>query len=184
MLKTHLSIEQLEAGLDTIRQAPKDNGTLELIVRRPAVDQREVIAEGRLDTIHGLEGDNWLTRGSKDMPDGSANPEAQITLMNARSIALLAQEKESWQLAGDQLFVDLDLSFENLPAGTRLSIGEAILEVTAKPHRGCAKFSERFGSDALKFVNNGEGKELRMRGINARVIQSGLIKTGDTIRKV
>jgi hypothetical protein len=180
----HLSIAQLEAGLDHIRQSPKDNGSLELIVRRPQVEERETLDEGMLDTAEGLVGDNWKVRGSASTEDGSANPEMQINIMNARAVALLAQSKERWQLAGDQLFLDLDLSSENLPHGTKLAIGEAILEVTSQPHTGCKKFAARFGTDATKFVNSPAGKELHLRGINARVIQGGKIKVGDTARKI
>jgi hypothetical protein len=180
----HLSLEELEAGLEHIRQSPKDHGRVEMIVRRPTVDQREVLDEGTLDSTEGLIGDNWKSRGSKSMQDGSANPEMQLNIMNARTIALLAQDRERWQLAGDELFIDMDLSTENLPAGTRLGIGEAIIEVTPVPHTGCIKFAERFGTDATKFVNSPAGKELHLRGINARVIQNGKVRTGDTVRKL
>src|SRR5689334_11016512 len=180
----HLTYEQLEAGLDHIRQSPKDDGRLEMIVRRPQVDEREVLEEGTLDTTEGLLGDNWKIRGSKSMEDGSANPDMQLNIMNARTIALLAQEKHRWQLAGDELFIDMDLSTENLPAGTRLKIGEAIIEVTPVPHTGCIKFAARFGTDATKFVNSPAGKELHLRGINAKVIKSGKIRTGDIARKI
>jgi hypothetical protein len=177
-------MEELQNGLADILASPKESGRLELIVRRPAVEEREVVAQAKLDLTTGLEGDNWLARGSASTSDGSANPETQVTIMNSRVIQLLTQDAERWQLAGDQLFVDLDLSEENLPAGTRLAIGSAIVEVTATPHNGCKKFSARFGLDALKFISAPENKALHMRGLNARVIQAGEIKTGDTVRKV
>ena len=180
----HLSLAELEAGLDYIRLAPKDNGVLEMIVRRPDVGKREVLDEGTLNTTEGLIGDSWKSRGSKSMEDGSANPEMQLNIMNARTIALLAQDRERWQLAGDELFIDMDLSAENLPAGTQLSIGEAVIEVTPIPHTGCIKFAERFGTDATKFVNSSAGKELHLRGINAKVIQNGKIRQGDIVRKI
>lgn len=180
----HLTIEELEAGLENIRSSPKDNSVLDLIVRRPQVEEREVLTEGRLNVVEGLEGDNWQSRGSTKTPDNSAHPEMQINIMNSRVIALLAQEKDRWQLAGDQLFFDMDLSDKNLPAGTKLSIGEAILEVTPVPHSGCKKFTERFGLEAMKFVNSPVGKELHLRGINAKVIQAGIIRTGDIVKKI
>ena len=180
----HLSIMELEAGMDYIRQSPTDNGVLKLIVRRPAVDEREVITEAHLNTNEGLDGDTWKTRGSSHTVDGSANFNAQITVMNSRAIALVAQDEERWSLAGDQLYIDMDLSEDNLPPGTRLSIGSAILEVSAQPHSGCKKFSSRFGVEAMKFVNSPEGKRLHLRGINTRVIQSGTIRAGDVIRKI
>ena len=181
---THLSLAELEAGLGIIRQSPQDNGLLKLIVRRPKVDEREIVNEAELNLEEGLVGDTWKARGSKATPDGSANINAQITLMNMRAIALLAQDESRWALAGDQLFVDFDLSEANLPAGARIAIGSAILEVSATPHTGCAKFSERFGKDALKFVNSPDGKQLHLRGVNARVVQAGEIQVGNVVRKV
>ncbi len=180
----YLTMQELEAGLNHIRQSPKNNGVLEMIVRRPQVNERERLEEGTLDLTEGLLGDNWKSRGSSRMEDGSAHPEMQLNIMNARAIELLAQTKERWQLAGDELFIDIDLSDENLPAGTRLALGEAIIEVTAEPHNGCKKFAERFGQDAVIFVNSAEGKKLHLRGINARVIQGGKIRVGDTARKL
>jgi hypothetical protein len=179
----HLTLEEMEAGLEAIRQSPKDTGTLQMIVRRPETETREVLQEGQLHPACGLAGDNWKLRGSRSTPDGLANPEMQLNLMNARVVALLAREKDRWALAGDQLFVDLDLSEANVPPGTRLAIGSAMIEVTAPPHTGCKKFSARFGPDAMKFVNSPEGKQLHLRGINAKVVQPGVIRAGDVVRK-
>jgi hypothetical protein len=155
-----------------------------MIVRRPAVDEREVLEIGELDLEEGLRGDNWRARGSEMTADGSAHPDAQLNMMNSRVIALLAQDRERWQLAGDQLYVDLDLSAENLPPGSRLAIGSALIEVTALPHTGCKKFAERFGADATRFVNSSAGKELKLRGVNAKIVQPGVVRVGDAIRKV
>lgn len=174
----------METGLETIRQSPKDVGVLKLISRRPNTDEREVLKEAQLDPAHGLIGDNWKTRGSRSTPDGSANPEMQLNVMNARVIELLAQDKERWALAGDQLFVDFDLSEANIPPGTRLAIGSAVIEITAPPHLGCKKFSARFGPDAMKFVNSPEGKQLHLRGVNAKVVQPATIRTGDAVKKL
>jgi len=118
------------------------------------------------------------------LDDGSAHPAMQLNLMNSRVIALLAQDKERWQLAGDQFFVDMDLSAENLPLGSRLAIGSALIQVTAQPHTGCKKFAGRFGVDAMRFVNTSMGRKLSLRGINAKVIQPDVIRVGDTVRKV
>jgi MOSC domain-containing protein YiiM len=153
-------------------------------VRRPQTEVREILAEGELDLEEGLVGDNWRNRGSSGTADGSAHPEMQLNIMNARAIALIAQSEERWQLAGDQLFVDLDLSEENLPPGTRLSIGTAVIEVTPVPHNGCKKFVSRFGLDAMLFVNSPLGKQLHLRGINARVVQPGVIRAGDLVKKL
>lgn len=180
----HQTMTELEAGLDQIRQSPKDGGVLELIVRRPEVGEREVLEQGELSQSDGLVGDSWQARPSARSADGLAHPDMQLNVMNSRVIALVAQEKERWQLAGDQLFVDLDLSEENLPPGTQLSIGAAIIQVTDQPHTGCQKFSSRFGVDALKFVSTPLANELKLRGVNAKVVQPGAIKAGDTVRKV
>jgi hypothetical protein len=179
-----LNTEELETGLEHIFASPKDEGVLELIVRRPDVDQREVLQDAHLDIAHGLEGDNWLAKGSRHMPDGSADPDMQLNIMNARVVALVAADPDRRQLAGDQLYVDMDLSPDNLPPGTQLGIGGAVVEVTEPPHTGCRKFAERFGKDAVVFVNGGLGKKLNFRGICAKVVQSGDIRAGDVARKV
>lgn len=181
---THLTIEQLEAGLDAIRQSPKNDGVLELIVRRPQVGEREVLQEGRLDPEDGLVGDSWKIRASNRSTDGRAHPDMQLNVMNARVIGLIAQAKDRWPLAGDQLFVDLDLSEANLPPWTRLAVGDALIEVTNQPHTGCGKFIARFGVDAVKFVNSTIGRHLHLRGVNARVVTPGTIRVGDKIRIV
>ena len=175
----HLTTEQLEAGLEHIRQSPADGGSLLMIVRRPGTDEREVVEEAALDVDVGLVGDDWKARGSPRTPDGKANPEAQITMMNSRLLTLLTQSEERWPLAGDQLVIDMDLSVDNLPPGTRLSIGSAMLEISAKPHTGCEKFEDRFGRDALRFISTPLGRRLRLRGVNTRVVQSGTIRVGD-----
>jgi hypothetical protein len=180
----YLSMEELEAGLDYIRQAPTDQGILKMIVRRPSVDERDVLESGELSTEEGLVGDTWNIRVSTHSKDGLANANKQITIMNARSIALLAQSEERWSLAGDQLYVDMDLSDDNIPPGTQLAIGSAVVQVSPDPHTGCNKFSARFGVEAMKFVNSPEGKRLHLRGINTRVIQAGIIQVGDIVRKV
>jgi hypothetical protein len=180
----HLTMPELEAGLEHIRQSPQEVGTLELIVRRPAVDGREVLDEGHLDLEEGLVGDTWRGRGSSRTADGSAHPDMQLNIMNSRAAALVAQDKQRWPLAGDQLYIDLDLSDTNLPAGTRLALGEAVIEVTDQPHTGCKKFAARFGVDAVKFVNSPAGKALHLRGINAKVVQPGVIRVGDSVIKL
>jgi len=186
MLNTtyHLTMAELEEGLDTIRQAPRDHGVLKMIVRRPAVDEREVVDEAALSLSDGLVGDSWKMRGSNHTDDKSASLNAQITIMNVRATALLAQDEKRWPLAGDQLYVDFDLSDDNLPPGSRLAIGSAVIEVSTQPHSGCNKFSARFGVEAMKFVNSPEGKRLHLRGINTKVIQAGVIHVGDEVRKL
>ena len=182
--RNHLTREELEAGLDHIRLSPKDEGLIQLIVRRPAVDAREVLEEAQLSPVDGLVGDTWKMRSSRRTADGSPHPEMQINIMNARAVSLVAQEKERWPLAGDQLFVDMDLSKANLPAGSRIKIGSAVLEVTKLPHTGCQKFVARFGLDAMQFVNSEVGKELCLRGINAKVVEQGTIRVGDVAKKL
>jgi hypothetical protein len=180
----HLTTTQLEAGLENIRRSPGDNGELKLIVRRPDVGLRETLENAELNVVEGLIGDSWKSRFSKHTADGSPDPECQINIMNSRSAALVTQHPTHWAPAGDQLYVDLDLSAENLPVGTRMAIGTSVIEVTSPPHTGCAKFMARFGRDATLFVNSREGRELNLRGINARVVQSGSIRVGDSVRKI
>jgi hypothetical protein len=179
----HLTTSELEAGLDEIARSPKDGGVVEMIVRRPQVGERE-IEEGQLDLTEGLVGDSWKRRTSKRTADGTPHPEMQLNLMNSRVVALVSQDKSRWHLAGDQLFVDLDLSDANLPPGTRLAIGSAVIEVTAEPHTGCSKFVERFGLDAMTFVNSRAWRDLRLRGVNARVVSPGVLRVGDTVSKL
>lgn len=173
----------LEAGLEEIRRSPRDLGTIELIARRPTVEEREVLEEAMLDTVEGLVGDCWRSRGSKRTEDGSAHPDMQLTLMNARVAALVAGHPDRRRLAGDQLFVDLDLSYGNLPPGTQLEIGAALIEITDQPHTGCGKFARRFGADAQRFINSTVGRELNLRGVNARVIAGGTVRVGDVLVK-
>jgi MOSC domain-containing protein YiiM len=176
----HLSTPQLEAGLPEIRRAPKHAGRLELIVRRPAEGERETVKVGVLDTDRGLVGDRWAAG-----PRGRASDlDRQLTLMSARAAALVAQAPQRWGLAGDQLYVDFDISEKNLPAGTRVKIGDATVQISAIPHTGCRKFVERFGMDAMLFVNSPVGRALRLRGVNARVVVPGTIRVGDPVRKL
>jgi MOSC domain-containing protein YiiM len=170
--------EDLRAGLDHVRAAPRDEGSVELIVRRPATDEREVVDEAQLDVEGGLVGDSWSGRGR------NPNRNAQITVMGARAAALVAGEPEQWPPAGDQLYVDLDLSGANLPPGTRLAVGSAVLEVSDLPHLGCGKFTARFGTEARELVNSFEGVALNLRGINTRVVRSGTVRRGDAVRKL
>lgn len=180
----HLTMPELEAALDHLRAAPKNDGVVELIVRRPQVDHREVLEQAELDPVKGLIGDTWSIRPSSKTPDGSPHPEMQINIMNSRVTALVAQDKDRWPLAGDQLYIDMDLGKENLPAGTQIEIGSAVLEVSALPHTGCHKFVARFGAEAMKFVNSPVGRELCLRGINAKIIKGGIIQVGQTARKI
>jgi hypothetical protein len=181
--ETHLTTEELEAGLAEIGRSPRDEGVLELVVARPKAGERVVLETAELSLREGLVGDNWRSRPSSRTADGSPHPDMQLNIMNRRVAALLAQTKSRWSLAGDQLFVDLDLSAENVPPGTRLAIGAAVIELTDQPHTGCGKFVERFGVDAMKFVNSALGRRLQLRGVNATVVQSGGIRVGDLVRK-
>jgi len=179
----HLTMEQLDAGLSVLPKGPRHRGTVEMIVRRPETGERQVLEQADLVVGGGLVGDNYLTRENPKAPDGKAHPEAQLNLMNSRTIDLIAAgDRRLWQLAGDQFFVDFDLSLENAPPGTRWGIGEAVIEVSHKPHNGCNKFSERFGIDAARWVN--VAKHERRRGINAMVVRAGVVRRGDAIEKL
>ena len=180
----HKTLEQLEQDTDRVREAPADRGSLEMIVIRPDVGERVVLDEARLDPGHGVVGDNWKDRGSGRTEDGSSHPDMQLNVISSRVLDLIAGGRDRWQLAGDQLCIDLDLSDDNLPPWTKLAIGEAVIEITDQPHTGCGKFSSRYGADALRWVNSPDGKALHLRGVNARVVQSGTIRTGDAVTKL
>jgi hypothetical protein len=173
----------LDAHLASVRSAPRDAARLELIVLRPAEDERTAVEAANLDPLEGLVGDGWRRRGNRRTPDGSADPEDQLTIMSTRVLEAIEPDRSRWPLAGDQLYLDMDLGAENLPPGTRLAIGEAIVVVSAKPHTGCAKFAARFGADARAWINAPAGRELRMRGINARIERGGTVRVGDAVRK-
>lgn len=182
----HRTPDELQAFLPELLAAPRDVGTLELIVRRPAIGAREVLDEGELDLVAGLVGDTWSERGSSRSADGGPHPDMMLNVMSARMVAFLAGDPQRRMLAGDQLYLDLDLSHENLPAGSRLTIGDpqvrgAVIEVTEQPHTGCAKFVERFGAEAMRFVNGAVGRPMRLRGLNARVVVPGHIRPGDSV---
>lgn len=183
-LDTHKSDAELNRGVSYILESPKDQGELQLIVARPAINERQVLDQAELHVEQGLVGDNWRARGNKKTPDKKADPQMQLNIMNSRVANLVAGSKDRWPLAGDQLYVDIDLSMANLPAGSRLSLGETIIEVTAEPHLGCAKFAARFGRAATLFVNSPLGKLANFRGINAKVIRGGKIGVGDMLRKL
>jgi len=180
----HLNTAQLESQLDELRKSPLDAGILKLIVCRPRVGMREIRESAELSLTDGLIGDSWKSRPSSNTSDGSPHPEMQINVMNSRAAALVAQRPERWAEAGDQLYVDLNLGSANLPPGTKLGIGSAVIQVTTPPHTGCSKFMERFGRDATLFVNSPAGRELNLRGINARVVKPGVIRIGDPVKKV
>ena len=177
------------AQMDHLRAAPAEIGTLDLVVRRPANGQREVLDEGVLDEADGLVGDNWLDRATSRAIAEGRHLKAQVTVMSSRMIGLLADTDDERALAGDQLYVDLDISHDNLPGGTRIALGDpdnggAVIEVSDKPHTGCAKFVRRFGDEAVGFVNSDVGKRMRLRGLNARVVTGGTVRRGDQVRKI
>ena len=180
----HLSETEILAGLDRVKQAPKDDGLLELIVTRPKVDERVLPNRCEVSFRLGVHGDNWADYCWRTLPDGTPHPDVQVAIINSRILALLAGDKTRWPLAGDNLYVDFDLSHDNLRTGQRLAIGSSLLEITAEPHNGCNKFAERYGKDAVKFVNSPTGKHLRLRGIYAKVVKDGSITVGDRIKKV
>ena len=175
-MHARLSYDELEAGWAKAAPSPSDDGSVDMIVRRPARDQREELASAAFTAEAGLAGDDWLRR--------SGNPQAQITLMNSRLIHLLTGDKSRWAEAGDQLFVDMDISKANLPPGARLQIGEVVMEISPLPHEGCTKFARRFGGPARKWIMSDQGVLERRRGVYATVIEDGIINQGDRIQKL
>ncbi len=183
-MSEHPTSEELQSALPHILESPAENGNVEMIVSRPEVGQRDILDEAVLDAEAGLVGDNWQARGNRKTADGSADPEAQVTVINSRVLDAVSGSKSRWHLAGDQLVIDIDLSHDNLPPGTRLSIGSAVIEFTATPHTGCVKFASRFGNPALRFVSGAEAMQQRRRGANAKIVEAGTVRVGDIVRKV
>jgi MOSC domain-containing protein YiiM len=180
----HLTMDELKAGLPNILAAPREAGRLEAIVVRPGQGQRLDLPSARISLAGGVEGDHWAKGCWKSTEDGRPHPDVQICIMNARCIGLIAQERTNWAPAGDNLMIDMDLSPDSTPPGTRLAIGSAVIEITDTPHNGCAAFIERYGRDACVFVNTGDGKRLRLRGIYARVVQDGTVTVGDRVERL
>ena len=187
-----LNMEELEAGIKFILESPKDNGKLELIVIRPDVEQRKILSTGELSTVEGLVGDSWIKRPDSKTPDKKPRLGTQITIMNSRVTSLITKklyksEKEKfekWSLAGDQFFVDMDLSYDNLPPGTKLSLGNAEIEISSDPHNGCEKFKNWYGKDARDFVNSEMGKKHNFRGIQGKVIKNGSVGINEIFKKI
>ena len=181
---TYRTAEQLQAGMADVLEAPKTEGPVRLVVRRPAKGQREILEVGRIDTEEGLVGDDWIRRPNKTT--GLPSPHAQVTIMNARAAELVSGDPEpsAWAQCGDQLYVDLDLSEANMPVGTRVQVGEAILEIQAEPHTGCLQFREWWGAEALRHIGTAEGLSLRLRGANTCVVRAGAVRPGDSARKL
>jgi hypothetical protein len=184
LFEKHFTGDEIEARIEHVLASPRDKGTIELIVARTAIGERMVLEAGEFDVERGLIGDNWFDRGSKRTPDGSAHPEMQVNIMNYRFAELIAGHRNRVPLAGDQLYVDLFLGAENVPPGTRIRAGTAVLEVTELPHLGCKKFVERFGVEAMKYANSEFGRSKNLRGVNAKVVSSGVCRPGEVIELI
>ena len=180
----HSTKDQLAELVPHILDAPRDGGKIEMLVRRPTQDEREVVEFAQLRADVGMVGDDWFERGKAASQDGSVDPQYQLTVMSSRVVQAVAGSRDRWPLAGDQIYVDMLLGTEELASGTRLAIGSAVIEVSSVPHTGCKKFVGRFGADALRFVNTGDGKPRRFRGLNASVVIDGECKVGDLVTRI
>ena len=183
VLRTHRTAAELDSWVATL-DAPRDVGTLKAVIRRPVPGEREVLEVGHLDLTEGLVGDGWAAHGSRHTADGTADPEMQLNVMHHGFVQFLAQDAGREELAGDQMYVDLDLSYDNLPAWSELHIGGpegAVIVVTEVPHNGCGKFIARYGKEAMTFVNGPAGKPRRLRGLCAKVVRPGPVRPGDEI---
>jgi MOSC domain-containing protein YiiM len=169
----HLLLARLEAGLGALPAPPRDSGRVMLVVRRRPDRMRETLGRVELQPEDGVPGDAWGRREHRD-------PEAALTVMQV-DVAELIANGQPLTVFGDNLFLDLDLSAQNLPTGSRLRVGRALLEVTAKPHNGCHKFAARFGHDALRLVSRPERRQRNLRGIYMRVVEAGEVAVGDPV---
>jgi len=174
-----VTTDEINSNLSFILSSPKDVGKIESIIVRRRKNERELRKEVFLSPEKGVEGDRWY-----DLSKGKPDPRRQLTIINSRLIKLLAQSVERMQLAGDNLIIDLDISDANLPVGQRLTIGKVMVEITDVPHTGCSRFAERYGNDAVEFINAPERSSLRLRGVYAKFLNSGLIHVGDIIKKI
>lgn len=175
----YVTTAELENNLHYILSSPKDAGRVESIIVRRRKNERELRKEVFLSLEKGVEGDRWF-----DLSKGEPDPRRQLTIINSRLIKLLAQSEDRLCLAGDNLITDFDLSVSNLPVGQRLTIGNVIIEISDVPHTGCLKFAERYGNDSVEFINAPERSNLRLRGVYAKFLNSGLIYLGDSINKI
>jgi hypothetical protein len=166
----HRSLVEIIAGFEALPPPPKDRGRLSLIVRRYPDGHREILSSTRLTPEEGVPGDGWNRRPPRKI-------DAQLAVIRIDIAELLAGE-QSVTLVGDQLFVDLNISSENLPTGTRLRVGNAEVEMTPEPHNGCLKFKDRFGQEALDFVNAKATRDQNRRGVYWKVVKAGEITDG------
>lgn len=177
--------DELDAATEHVLASPKEKSVLQIIVVRPKANERQTLERAELSPSGGIAGDRWSVDHWEHLPDGSPHPQSQVSLMNYRVLELIAGNSAAMPLAGDNLIFDLDLSEENLPAGSRLNIGsQVILELTAVPHTGCGKFQKRYGKAAREFVNGDLGSKHSLRGRMATIVQAGTIAVGDRIEKV
>lgn len=167
-----LSFDELERLWQTGARPPRGVGTVRLITLRVGGRQHELPLSAMLTVEGGVAGDKW---GEEVSPD----PDGQVTLMNARVAELIAGDRVPRPLPGDNFLVDLALDEEALPVGARVRLGQAVIQVTAKPHSGCKTFRERFGAEALRWVNVRANRPLRLRGVMCRVVVAGSVAVGD-----
>lgn len=172
----HLSLRELRAAWQDLPAQSADQGRLALICQRRPDGGRDTPDEARLTRAEGLVGDGWSRRPPRD-------PEAQIAVINHALAQLLANGQPVTH-SGDNLYVDLDLAAAHWPTGCRLQVGEAVVMVSPKPHNGCAKFHDRFGADALRFVQDSATRSRNLRGIYWQVVEDGRIWQGAPIRRL
>ena len=173
------TFDELEALWSAAPPPPRERGSVRLLCVRRAPSEHETPESVEVTVSEGLVGDRW-SRATAHDPD----PDSQVTLMMAGVAELVAAAEQPLHEAGDNILVDYDISVDNLPVGSRLRIGEAVLEVSATPHTGCSKFSGRFGQDALRWVNWRYWRERRLRGVNCRVVSGGTVRLGDAVERI
>lgn len=175
---------ELDRAWPDIMAAPKDGAAIEMLCLRPAMGERRFVDEIHVTREEGIPGERWLTQPWMRLPGGQPDPAIQVSFLQRRVLDLVWRDREGTPHPGDTFVVDMDLSEANLPAGSLLQVGSAVLEVSTVFNNACAKWKKRYGDDALDWVRAYENKEFRPRGVLAKVHRDGVFRAGDRLTRI